>query len=315
METTGNFLTQPNRDFPLDCETLDMLQAGAALSAALGNIAGDKLILTGCGLTDHDTRRNPGLVFVKTKDYPDGEVLRWEGGNISEGMYVKLEDMAVTAQGYDYPKAYTRRTLAPGAGSENFSWADFKKPKTPEELETRVAKLEQDLAAANAAIAAGEPLGVVKMWAGKTVPEDYHLCDGAELRQADYPELYAAIGTTFNTCKNQNGTAYTTQGGSFRLPDLRGRFIAGYSDTDSEYNRKGNAGGEKRHTLTIAEMPAHTHDYDIPGYGNYDLQHWSGKSNHDKEEPDRFTTKSTGGGAAHENRPPYYVLAYIMKIK
>ena len=48
METIGNFLTQPNKDFPLDCDTLDMLQAGTALVAALGNIAGDKLILTGC---------------------------------------------------------------------------------------------------------------------------------------------------------------------------------------------------------------------------------------------------------------------------
>ena len=28
METIGNFLTQPNKDFPLDCDTLDMLQAG-----------------------------------------------------------------------------------------------------------------------------------------------------------------------------------------------------------------------------------------------------------------------------------------------
>ena len=51
METIGNFLTQPNKDFPLDCDTLDMLQAGTALVAALGNIAGDKLILTGCELT------------------------------------------------------------------------------------------------------------------------------------------------------------------------------------------------------------------------------------------------------------------------
>ncbi len=31
METIGNFLTQPNKDFPLDCDTLDMLQAARHL--------------------------------------------------------------------------------------------------------------------------------------------------------------------------------------------------------------------------------------------------------------------------------------------
>ena len=35
METIGNFLTQPNKDFPFDCDTLDMLQGGYALVAAL----------------------------------------------------------------------------------------------------------------------------------------------------------------------------------------------------------------------------------------------------------------------------------------
>lgn len=76
---TGNFLTQPNKDFPLDCETLDLLQTNAALVATLGNLIGDKLILDGCGLSNNGTQRAPGYVFLRSKDYPDGEVLRWEG--------------------------------------------------------------------------------------------------------------------------------------------------------------------------------------------------------------------------------------------
>lgn len=316
METTGNFLNQPDRDFPLDCETLDVLQAGAALAAVLGNVAGDKLILTGCTLTHGDTRREAGYVFVRTKDYPDGEVLRWEGGDISGGMYVKKEDIPVTAQGYEYPKAYTRRSLATGVGSENFNWEDFRKPKTPDELEARIAKLEGDLATADEKIAAGEPLGVVKMWAGVKVPENYALCDGAELKTAEYPELYKALGTAFNAGVNYNGSRYTTQSGFFRLPDLRGRFIVGYSSVDTDYVRYGNTGGEKKHALTVNEMPSHHHQIKFS-----DEKKWGDNANtravpQENGGSGRVTnTQYEGGGASHENRPPYYTLAYIIKVR
>ena len=319
METIGNFLTQPNKDFPLDCDTLDMLQAGTALVAALGNIAGDKLILTGCELTNNDTQRAAGYVFVKTRDYPHGEVLRWEGGNISGGMYVKLEDVSVNAQGFEYPKAYTRRTLAAGMGSENFKWADFKKPKTSAELEKLIADLAKQQSDA-AAKSVSEPLGIVKMWAGVKVPENYALCDGAMLKTSEYPELYKALGTAFNAGVNYNGTRYTTQSGFFRLPDLRGRFIVGYNDLDDEYKKYGNAGGEKKHALTINEMPSHTHPQNL---WQEDSGTWKGggrnSSPNSTSKHDRTVqfgkTDATGGGAQHENRPPYYTLAYIMKVR
>lgn len=330
METIGNFLTQPNKDFPLDCDTLDMLQAGTALVAALGNIAGDKLILTGCELTNNDTQRAAGYVFVKTRDYPHGEVLRWEGGNISGGMYVKLEDIPVNAQGFEYPKAYTRRTLAAGVGSENFKWEDFQKPKTSAELEKLIADLAKQQSD-TAAKSVSEPLGIVKMWAGVKVPENYALCDGAMLKTSEYPELYKALGTAFNAGVNYNGTRYTTQSGFFRLPDLRGRFIVGYNDLDDEYKKYGNTGGEKKHALTINEMPSHSHQtkdyYFAESYGDGGAHtgvdrmgkrvRGSGKSDSDNDYLYYYThsTESNGGGAQHENRPPYYTLAYIMKVR
>ena len=85
METIGNFLTQPNKDFPLDCDTLDMLQAGTALVAALGNIAGDKLILTGCELTNNDTQRATGYVCssrrvtIRTARFCAGRAATFQG--------------------------------------------------------------------------------------------------------------------------------------------------------------------------------------------------------------------------------------------
>lgn len=341
METIGNFLTQPNKDFPLDCETLEMLQNNAALVAALGNIAGDKVILSGCEASANGSRRSAGLVFVKTRIYPEGEVLKWEGGDTTGGMYVKAEDVAVSAMGVDYPKAYTRRRLAPGVGAENYRWEDFKKPKTPAEMEKLISDLENKLTEAERRMQS-EPPGVVKMWAGVKVPEGYALCDGAALRVSDYPELYAAIGTAFNNAVNYNGSQNTTQSGFFRLPDLRGRFVAGYSDVDNDYKKYGDAGGAKTVALTADQLPSHDHnvkDYVMIPHGSNEctVGSWtvggercevgrdSVSGNPKRSQTDggdrgniqwiKHPTEKSGGGATHENRPPYYVLAYIIKVK
>lgn len=202
---TGNYLTQGNKDFPLDCETLDALQTNIALVAILGNIAGDKVILRGCDLSQDGTKRSEGYVFVRTAAFPAGEVLRFEGGAVGSGMYVKQEDIPVTAQGYDYPKAYTKRTLAAGVGTENFKWEDFKNVQTSDALNQAIADLKETLNE-EAAKFAPAPLGIVQLWAGKTEPDGYALCDGRQLSTKDYPELYKALGTTFNNAYSANGT-------------------------------------------------------------------------------------------------------------
>lgn len=314
METViGNFLKQPNRDFPLDCDTLATLQNNTALVAAIGNIAGDKVILYGCEPKDNGIRRDPGYVFVRTIAYPQGEVLYWEGGNISEGMYVKTTDVTVSAQGYEYPQAYTKRTLAPGVGSENFKWTDFVKPRTSAELNAQIAELIQRQGTVETKVESAEPLGVIKMWAGKSLPTNYMFCDGSILKAEEYPELYDAIGDTFNTCNDKNGSAPSSvQSGSFRLPDLRGRFIVGFDSFDKEYDRYGYSGGKKAHILEEKHLPPHTHEYqksiNAPTRtGN--------KSNEKFAAYESARTSIVGAGVAHETRPPYYVLAYIIKVR
>ncbi|WP_418450197.1 hypothetical protein [Alistipes sp.] len=140
----GRFLAQENRDFPVDCETFDYLQANTAMVAILGNIAGDKAILQGCDLSLNNTRREAGYVFLKTNDFPDGEILYWEGGSVSAGMYLKQEVLSVTDKGTEYSQAYVARSLAPGIGLENYSWSDFRSIRTSRELEDYDA--EQDKA-------------------------------------------------------------------------------------------------------------------------------------------------------------------------
>jgi hypothetical protein len=118
------------------------------------------------------------------------------------------------------------------------------------------------------------PAGLIAMWSGSVanIPSGWALCDGS------------------------NGT-----------PDLRDRFIVG---AGGSYN-VGSRGGQKEVTLTVNQIPPHSHTY----RGN--------TSTHSTRGPvggsgyplfGNMTTSQTGGGQPHENRPPYYALAYIMKL-
>lgn len=185
------------------------------------------------------------------------------------------------------------------------------------------------------------PLGVVQMWAGAIdkLPDNYALCNGQAINQKDYPELYKVIGTTFNTAPNSNGSNWTAPSSDmFRLPDLQGRFIVGYYSNNKDYEKIAKAGGEAAHTLTSGEMPNHTHSvddyYGIENsnsvrkhkengklYGNSKAldASYMGWSDQDTDNNtiiySTHDTNYAGNGDPHENRPPYYVLAYIIRVK
>lgn len=132
------------------------------------------------------------------------------------------------------------------------------------------------------------PTGLICMWSGTNVPSGWYLCNG------------------------QNGT-----------PDLRDRFIVG---SGSNY-AIGATGGEATHILTANEMPSHTHDFHVlrdnahsSTYQTKALASGSGTSASDYVQAYQCRTnnatnlmETAGGGQAHENRPPYYALAFIMK--
>jgi hypothetical protein len=61
------------------------------------------------------------------------------------------------------------------------------------------------------------PSGVMMPFAGATSPSGWLLCDGSSISQTVYAALYAAIATAWGN----------PGGGSFNLPDLRGRFMRG----------------------------------------------------------------------------------------
>ncbi len=142
-----------------------------------------------------------------------------------------------------------------------------------------------------------ETVGVIKQFAGVAAPAGYFLCDGSAKSRSTYANLFAVIGTIYGI-----GDGTTT----FNIPDLRTRVPVGYKASDDTFGTLGNTGGEKTHTLTVPEMPAHTHPLNTAGGRGL------GYTDNGFDTPSGVTG-STGGGTPHNNLQPYLVLNNIIK--
>ena len=83
----------------------------------------------------------------------------------------------------------------------------------------------------------GVPIGTVMPYAGVNAPYGYLLCDGGEVEIKKFQQLYDIIGTRYNGSAALNGT------GTFRIPDLRGRFPLGKHNMDNNIQVPNSIGG------------------------------------------------------------------------
>ena len=148
-----------------------------------------------------------------------------------------------------------------------------------------------------AGLNAAMPSGGIIIWSKPIadIPSGWYLCDGA------------------------NGT-----------PNLGGKFIQG---AGSGY-AVGSSGGEASHILTTNEMPVHTHAQDPHGhsasmspatvhteadafwgarYGSPEVMYNYNHSVSITVYQTTATNQNAGGGDAHNNLPPFFTLAFIMK--
>lgn len=147
-------------------------------------------------------------------------------------------------------------------------------------------------------------IGQIITFAGSSSPGSLWLaCDGSSYVRADYPELFAIIGTTYGS----------VDGSHFNLPDLRGRAGVGSGQASGLTNRPlGSSFGAEQHTLTVDEMPAHSHLYDrvTPFAAAFAGEPITAILT---ELP--AATSSIGGNGAHNNMQPSLALAYWIRAK
>ena len=150
-------------------------------------------------------------------------------------------------------------------------------------------------------VEAGTPAGNVEWTARSAAPTGWLLCDGSAVSRTTYADLFAAIGTTYGA---GNGTT------TFNVPNIKGRVVVGRDGGQSEFDALGETGGAKTHTLTIGEIPAHTH---LIGRVDVGASGTTRPLASDSTPSSTSSTESAGGGGAHNNLQPYIVLNPIIK--
>lgn len=158
------------------------------------------------------------------------------------------------------------------------------------------------------------PYGTIIQSAAISVPNGWLNCDGAIILRTTYTNLFNVIGYTYSTMFS--GTDL-----SFNVPDLQGRVAVGSGAGQGLTSRTlGDKGGEETHTLTVAEMPSHSHSItrrSNPDAGAYDTNgvnaQESSAATTDRATSGSFNTSSVGSGQAHNVMQPYIVLRYFIK--
>ena len=147
-------------------------------------------------------------------------------------------------------------------------------------------------------------------------PRGWALCNGQLLPINQNQALFALLGTTYG------GDGRVT----FALPDLRGRSPLHVGAGTS----LGERGGEEAHTLTVGELPGHSHalsassdvaNTHLPGAalpagkprGGINRYAAAGSGN-SALHPGSLTS-TPGGGQAHNNLQPYLTLTFVIALQ
>jgi len=155
-------------------------------------------------------------------------------------------------------------------------------------------------------------LGQISLFSFQFAPRGWAMCNGQLMPINQNAALFSLLGTFYGG----NGTT------TFALPNLQG---ATPIAPDNATIFQGTAGGESNHTLSLAEIPTHSHAVNAKAAaattGNPSGAVWAnaGLNNYTPTAPNNSmsagTIAPTGGGAAHPNTPPYLVLNFCIALQ
>jgi microcystin-dependent protein len=158
-------------------------------------------------------------------------------------------------------------------------------------------------------------IGEIRMFAGNFAPKDWALCNGQLLPIAENTALFSLLGTTYG------GDGEST----FALPNLQSRVPIHQGDGAglSPYVI-GENGGAETVTLTVAQIPAHTHSAQASsaGSGSSDPTNnfWASSPAAKQYSPATNAQMAsgamgqTGGNQPHDNMLPFLVVNFIIAL-
>lgn len=302
--------------FPLTQNTMAFLQESYNnVLEAVSRMGGQYIILS--GLTQVTPNQySPGWVCI------DGEIVPFEGGLGQTNVSVVESGQSYTFRDSSIQTVLYGRKLVFNAGG-TIPFSSFKRLSL-DSLNTFINNVnttaQNAQTTANQALSGSFSAGMIIMWSGAigSIPSGWKLCNGLD------------------------GT-----------PNLKGKFVVGYSASTGTYSM-GATGGAASIPLTPNQLASHSHNAanngdhshtyadsyyienvgstggaKVPGTlletlpGNYTGSQSTDTDNNRILYRNRstqnagthsHTISSTGAGEAHENRPPYYTLAYIIKV-
>jgi microcystin-dependent protein len=156
-------------------------------------------------------------------------------------------------------------------------------------------------------------IGEIRMFGGNFAPAGWALCQGATLQIAQNDTLFTLLGTTYGGDGQQ----------TFRLPDLSGRVPVHQGNG----HVIGETGGAEEVTLTVSQIPAHTHPAaaatqggvaSTSPSGNYWSRDPGGQvaayRNASSGSMNAGAIGLTGGSQPHNNMMPFVAITFFISL-
>ncbi|WP_294958652.1 hypothetical protein [uncultured Flavobacterium sp.] len=257
---------------PLETNLLDEMQQSWSIFNSLGSLVGDLSIISGCIVTG--TTVSDGVVFI------NNELLPFKGGAVQSKVIISETKTALEFEDGNAHDVITKRIATFGVATTSWNWSDFKRgfetkliqgELDKKEDKTTITALLARITALEARPASNIPIGMIAIW-GQPV--------------ASIPSGWSPY------------------------EPLKGRIPIGLDTSTPPFDTLLGYGGSQKHTMTIAEMPPHTHDIqgsndDNGGQGDF--------CNTSPNQQNLGTkTKSAGSGQAFDIMNPYRVVHFII---
>ena len=214
------------------------------------------------------------------------------------------------------------------ASTDTVSQADDHIRLIKQVLKDTFPNLNAPVTATPAQLNAAVPTGFIGMWSGSvaSIPSGWALCDGTSGRPDLRNRFIVGAGSSYSP--GATGGADSVSLTTANLPSHSHSF-------------SGNTGGHSNdhaHYFVTSSVGDHTHGYtatyrtsgfDVEdgnsfvlyeagattsGAGAHNHDGWTGGVNSNHTHGFSGNTSAVGSGSAIENRPPYYALAFIIKL-